>query len=164
MIPRVEGSTAWHGSERAGFLEGGMTGAGRRPNQRDFLASDRRGGPSARPGDRQGRRHSGATADGPDSVCLGVCEDRASGQGTPPRETWNPGPRFKSQLCSFLDVGLGQMALASLGLRFPICEMGSRAPTIKNRWVETSLLIVPVSCKLTDHVPGTPSSHHNPTR
>lgn len=89
MIPRVEGSTAWHGSERAGFLEGGMTGAGRRPNQRDFLAPDGRGGPSARPGDRQERRHSGATADGPDSVCLGVCEDTASGQRAPPRETWN---------------------------------------------------------------------------
>lgn len=106
MIPRAEGSTAWHGSERAGFFEGGMTGAGRRPNQRDFRALDGCGGPSARLGDRQGRRHSGATADGPDSVRLGVFEDTASGQCAPPREMRNRGPRFKSKLCHNLAVGL----------------------------------------------------------
>ena len=61
----------------------------------DFLALDGRGSPSARPGDRQGRRHSGATADGPDSVRLGVFEDIASGQCAPPRETWNQGRRYK---------------------------------------------------------------------
>lgn len=131
--------------ERPGFLEGGMTGAGRRPNQRDFLPSDRRGGPSARLGDRQERRHSGATVDGPDSVCLGVCEDRASGQRAPPRETWNQGPWFKSQLA----MCPGQMVLASLGLRFPVCEMGSRTPMTKNWWLETSILIADVFGKLT---------------
>lgn len=131
--------------ERPGFLERGMTGAGRRPNQRDFLESDRCGGPSARPGDRQERRHSGATVDGPDSVCLGVCEDRASGQRALPCETWNQGPRFKSQLA----VCLRQMALASLGLGFPVCEMGSRIPTTRNHWLETSILIADISGKLT---------------
>lgn len=147
MIPRVEGSTAWHGRERAGFFEGGMTGTGRRPNRMDFLALDGRGSPSARPGDRQGRRHSGATVDGPDSVRLGVFEDIASGQCAPPRETWNQGRRYKIPALS-LPSCVQRMALASLGLGFPICEMGSRAPTTDSCWMETSALPADMSCKL----------------
>lgn len=81
-----------------------MTGAGRRPNQIDFLALHGRGGPSAGPGDQQGRRHSGAATDGPDSVHLGVSEDRPLGQRAPPHGIQHQGPRLQSQLCHFLAV------------------------------------------------------------
>lgn len=71
----------------AGFLDGDMTGAGKTPNQTDFLALDRHGRvPAPGLGAGPGRRHSGAIADGPDSVRPGVFEDRPlGGQCAPPR-------------------------------------------------------------------------------
>jgi hypothetical protein len=40
--------------------------------------------------------------DGPDSVCLGLFEDRPLGQGIRPCGIWNQGHQFKSQLCQCL--------------------------------------------------------------
>lgn len=125
-----------------------MTGAGRRPNQIDFQERDGHGGPSARPGDQQGSTLWSHT-DGPGSVCLGVSEDRPLGRCAPLHGIWNQGPQFKSQLCHFLAVYLGRTALATLGLRFSVCGVGSKAPITKNRWTGTTMLVTAaMSCKL----------------